>query len=259
MGGSVGYRTMGDGDWLVLIHGWCGNADIWSPIVPALAGGYRILAVTLPGFGGMAPPPKDGQTMGAMGAAVAHVLAHLGIDRAVLVGHSMGGPVMTEAAICAPERIRALVGLDTLTDRHYYGRVPDAEIARRHAEFAADYTGRMRGMIDDIVHPGTPETLRQSITDDMVMAAPMEFALDIKDWLLAWNAEERWPLVNCPALMLNSTWSARRAHPESMACFAATAVVPYDSGHFPMIEAPGMIVEKLKTCLAGLVCRHARD
>lgn len=259
MGGRVGYRTVGDGDWLVLVHGWCGNADIWNPIVPALARDYRTLALTLPGFGGMPPPPKEAQTIGAMGAAVAHVLAHLGIDGAVLVGHSMGGPVVTEAAILAPERIGALMGLDTLTDRDYYGRVPDAEIARRHADFATDYTGRMRGMIDNIVHPDTPETLRQSITDDMVSAAPMKFALDVKDRLFAWDAEERWPLVACPAVMLNSTWVARRAHPEPMGCFAATEVIPYDSGHFPMIEAPAMIVEKLKTCLAGRVYRHARD
>lgn len=259
MGGSIGYRALGSGGWLVLVHGWCGNADIWNPIVPALVRDYRILAVTLPGFGGMAPPPEAGRTIRAMGAAVARVLAHLGIDGAVLVGHSMGGPVVTEAAICAPERIRALVGLDTLTDRGYYGRVPDDEIARRHADFAAGYGGRMRTMIDNIVHPATPEALRQAITDEMVMAAPMEFALDIKDKLFAWDAEERWPLVSCPALLLNSAWVARLAHPQPMNCFAATEVVPYDSGHFPMVEAPTMIVEKLQTCLGKLVYRHRLD
>ncbi|PSJ54174.1 alpha/beta fold hydrolase [Kumtagia ephedrae] len=255
MGGRIGYRTLGAGDWLVLVHGWCGSADIWAPIAPALAHDRRVLAVTLPGFGGMMAPPDEGRTIGAMGAAVARLLAYLGVNDAVLVGHSMGGPVMTEAAIRAPERVRALIGLDTLTDRGYYGRVPDAEIARRHAEFAADYAGRMRAMIDTIVHPQTPEAARRAITGDMVAAAPEDFALDVKDRLFAWDAEERWPLVSCPALMLNSTWVARLADPQPMDCFAATEIVGYESGHFPMIEAPAMIVEKLITCLDRLVCR----
>jgi pimeloyl-ACP methyl ester carboxylesterase len=254
MGGQIGYRVSGsEGDWLVLIHGWCGNAEHWNEIAPELARDHRVLAVSHPGFGGMLPPPPAGQTIRAMGAAVAHLLTHLGIEDATLIGHSMGGPIMTEVAIIAPDRVKALIGLDTLTDRDYYGRVPDDELRRRHEEFAADYAGRMRAMIDIIVHPSTDEAVRQSITDDMIASAPPNFALDVKDDLFAWNAEERWPLVTCPAVMLNSVWVARLADPKPMACFSGTRVVEYDSGHFPMIEAPVMIVEKLRTCISELV------
>jgi len=201
----------------------------------------------------MLPPPPAGQTIRAMGAAVAHLLDYLGIEGATLIGHSMGGPIMTEVAIIAPERVRALIGLDTLTDRDYYGRVPADELLRRHAEFAADYAGRMRAMIDIIAHPSTHEAMRQAVTDDMIASAPATFALDVKDDLFAWDAEERWPLVSCPAIMLNSTWVARLADPKPMPCFSGIDVVEYDSGHFPMIEAPAMIVEKLRSCLATLV------
>lgn len=258
-GGLIGYRMLGSGRWLVLVHGWCGNADIWNPVLPSLARDFRILVVTLPGFGGMAAPPRSGRTIGAMGAAVAHVLACLSIDDAVLVGHSMGGPIMTEVAIAAPDRVRALLGLDTLTDRDYYDRVPNEEIARRHADFAADYAGRMRAMIDDITHPRTPETIRTAITHDMVTSAPMKYALDVRDRLFEWDAEKRWPLVHCPALMLNSAWVARLAPPEQMDCFAATTVVSYDCGHFPMAESPAMIVEKLKSCIGRLVYEQSSD
>lgn len=256
MGGQIGYRIFGTGgDWLVLIHGWCGNADHWTAIAPELASEHRILAVSHPGFGGMAAPPQNGHTIQGMGAAVKHVLAHLDIDDAILIGHSMGGPIMTEVAILAPKRIKALIGLDTLTDRDYYGRIPDDEITRRHDDFAADYAGRMRVMIDNIVHPSTTEAMRQTISDGMVASAPADFALDVKDDLFAWNAEERWPLVTCPALMLNSTWVARLASPDTMPCFSETEIIEYDSGHFPMLEAPAMIVEKLRTCIDRLVYR----
>lgn len=258
-GGQIGYRTFGsEGDWLVLIHGWCGSADHWNLIAPELSSDFRLLAVSHPGFGGMAAPGKAGQAVKAMGATVAHLLHHLNITGAILIGHSMGGPISTEVAIAAPDRVAGVIGLDTLSDRDYYGRVPDAEIRRRHDDFAVGYAANMRAMVNNIVHPTTDDALRQVITDEMIASAPAQFALDIKDDLFEWNAEERWPLVACPKMLLNSPWVARLAHPDPMPCFAETEIATYDSGHFPMIEAPAMIVEKLKTSLERLVYQKSR-
>ncbi|MGV8935787.1 MAG: alpha/beta fold hydrolase [Allorhizobium sp.] len=252
-GGSIGYRTYGrQGPWLILIHGWCGNAEQWNLIAPPLAQNFRVLAVSHPGFGGMPAPPTSGQTVKSMGAAVARLMAHLDIRGACLIGHSMGGPIATEVAIAAPDRVAALIGLDTLSDRDYYGRVPDDEIRRRHDDFAANYAANMRIMIDNIVHPSTGDDMRRTITADMIASAPSDFALDIKDDLFAWNVEERWPQVACAKILLNSTWVARLAHPDPMPCFAQTPIVTYESGHVPMVEAPAMIVEKIETCLAQM-------
>lgn len=194
-----------------------------------------------------------------MGLAVAHVLSRLDIKDAILIGHSMGGPISTEIAIAVPERIAGVIGLDTLSDRGYYGRVPDGEIRRRHDEFAKDYTGIMRQMVNDIVHPTTGEELRVLLTQGMLAAARPDFALDVKDDLFLWNAEDRWPMVSSPKMLLNSPWVARLADPEPMPCFAATRIENYESGHFPMIEAPVMIVEKLKTCIAWLASNKTAD
>lgn len=247
-GGRLGYRVVGTaGSWAVLIHGWCGSAGIWDEIVPPLAETGRVLVVSLPGFGGMAPPLSGSGTIRAMGAAVARVLDHLGVSGATLVGHSMGGPVATEVAIASPSRIGAVLGLDTLSDRTYYGHVPDQEIRRRHDEFLADYPGRMRSMVDDIVHPTTGEALRRSITDAMLTAAPPSFALEVRNDLFAWDVEQRWPLVTCPAALLNSPLVARLAEAEPIPCLATTPVDTYESGHFPMLEAPGLLNEKLRS------------
>jgi pimeloyl-ACP methyl ester carboxylesterase len=252
-GGQIGYRTLGTGgDWLVLIHGWCGSADHWNLVAPQLEHGHRLLVVSHPGFGGMAPPPREGRKIEAMGRAVAKVLDHLDIWKATLIGHSMGGPIAVETTIATPERVCGFIGLDTLSDRGYYGRVADEEIARRRRHFAADYGANMRMMVDAIVCPTTTDEMRAQLTRGMLASAPADFALDINEDLFAWNAEERWPLVACPKMLLNSPLVARLADPESMPCFAATEIAAYDSGHFPMIEAPAMIVEKIRNCLAQL-------
>lgn len=259
-GGQIGYRTEGDaGSWLVLIHGWCGSAEHWDVIVPDLTSDHRVLIVTHPGFGGTMEPPARGQTIKAMGLAVVHALEHLDITDATLIGHSMGGPISTEVAIAAPGRVLGLIGLDTLSDRDYYGRVPDDEIRRRHDDFAPDYQGKMRQMVDIIVHPTTSDMQRISLTDGMIAAARPGFALDVKDDLFLWNAEDRWPLVACPKMLLNSSHVARLAHPEPMACFRGTPIETYDSGHFPMIEDPAMIVEKLKACVVRLASASGDD
>ncbi|HEY0122460.1 MAG TPA: alpha/beta hydrolase [Rhizobium sp.] len=259
-GGQIGYRIEGNaGSWLVLVHGWCGSANHWDLIAPKLARDHQILIVSHPGFGGMAEPPATGQTIRAMGAAVAHILDHLDIKGSILIGHSMGGPISTEIAIAAPNRVAGLIGLDTLSDRDYYGRVPDEEIRTRHDDFAPDYHGNMRRMVDNIVHPTTSPAMRALLTEGMIAAARPDFALDVKDDLFLWNAEDRWPLVKCPKILLNSPHVARLAHPDPMPCFAETSIETYESGHFPMIEAPALIVEKLRTCIAKLASARNRD
>ena len=248
-GGRIGYRVVGTaGRWTVLIHGWCGSAAVWDDIVPALAEDGRVLAVSLPGFGGMAPPPSGAETIGAMGAAVAHALDHLDVSGATLVGHSLGGPVATEVAIASPSRTGAVLGLDTLSDRTYYGRVPDHEIRRRCDDFLVDYPGRMRSMVDAIVHPTTRAALRRSITDAMLAAASPFFALHVRNDLLAWDVEQRWPLVTCAAILLNSPLLTRLAEADPIPCLATTPVDTYDSGHFPMLEAPNLLNEKMRSC-----------
>ncbi len=251
-GGRIGYRASGtSGDWIALIHGWCGSAAHWDAILPDLARDHRVLTVSHPGFGGMDAPPPAGRTVAAMASAVAVVIDHLGISDVTLIGHSMGGPIATEVAIVRPAQVRAVLGLDTLSDRDYYGRQTAEEIARRRAYFEENFSGRMRAMVDNIVHPATPEPLRAQIAAGMA-ATPAAFALDMKDDLFAWDAEARWPLVSCPAMLLNSPHVARLAHPDPMPCFTNTKIATYDSGHFPMIEAPEALVPSLRRCIALL-------
>lgn len=250
-GGEIGFAVAGEGDWLVLIHGWCGSAAHWNALLPDLAADHRVLTVTLPGFGGMSAPPKQGRTIRAMAAAVSAVLDRVEAQNATLVGHSMGGPIATEVALSSSRPVAALLGLDTLSDRGYYGRQTPREIARRRRQFESDYSARMREMVDLIVHPSTPETIRQEIAAGMA-ATPAQFALDVKDDLFAWDAEARWPLVPCPALLLNSPHVARLADPAAMPCFAETEIAHYDSGHFPMIEAPALLLPVLRQCLSRL-------
>ncbi len=93
----------------VLVHGACHGAWCWDQVAARLrAKGHRVLAVDLPGHGRRAALVRRAG-MEAYGRAVADAMALEGVSRAVLVGHSMGGPVISKAAELARDRIRHLV------------------------------------------------------------------------------------------------------------------------------------------------------
>lgn len=97
---------IGDGPPAVLLHGQPGNAGDWGPVTIRLRERMRVIAPDRPGYGrtgGRAAGFRDNA------AAVVALLDRLGIESAVVVGHSWGAGVALAAAIRFPERVRALV------------------------------------------------------------------------------------------------------------------------------------------------------
>lgn len=106
---TIDYFAAGAGRPLVLVHGITESRRTWDPLVaPLIAAGYRVYALDLRGHGDSSrTPPFDLATMvGDVGA----VLAHEGLDDALLVGHSLGGAVVS--AYAAGGRCRAVVNVD---------------------------------------------------------------------------------------------------------------------------------------------------
>lgn len=103
--------TRGAGDPVVLLHGFPTSSRLWHALVPDFAPGHRLVIADLPGFG-RSDPPRLG-VAGAAGCA-AHadalraLLDDLGVERAILVGHGMGGGVAQAFAVQWPERVSAL-------------------------------------------------------------------------------------------------------------------------------------------------------
>jgi pimeloyl-ACP methyl ester carboxylesterase len=105
------YDRAGSGPPLVLIHGLGSARTVWKLIEPALAASYEVIAVDLPGHG--KTPWVKGTPMDPRSLA-GHVLETLdacGIERAHLVGNSLGGWTALEMAGAAPERVLSVTGL----------------------------------------------------------------------------------------------------------------------------------------------------
>lgn len=108
-GRAIRYLTMGEGEGppVVLLHGFGGDLNGWMFNQPALAARHRTLAIDLPGHGGSEKRLEEGDVAGLARIIVAALQA-LGIDRAHLVGHSLGGAVALDIALRHPNRVASL-------------------------------------------------------------------------------------------------------------------------------------------------------
>ena len=104
------YREAGppDAPALVLLHGIGDDSATWEPVVAALARYHRVITPDLLGHGGSAKPRAD-YSIGGFANGVGDLLTVLGVERASVVGHSLGGGVAMQFAYQHPERCERLV------------------------------------------------------------------------------------------------------------------------------------------------------
>jgi pimeloyl-ACP methyl ester carboxylesterase len=101
------YRMMGEGPALLLLHGIGDSSASWVPLMPALAERYTVIAPDLLGHGNSARPRAD-YSVAAYANGMRDLLEVLGVDRATVVGHSLGGGVAAQFAYQYPERCERL-------------------------------------------------------------------------------------------------------------------------------------------------------
>lgn len=105
---SLYYEEHGAGEPLVLLHGGIGAGEMFGAIMPALAAGRRVITVDLQGHGGTADVDRQLRPE-TMADDVAALIVHLGLERADVMGYSLGGLVALRTAIQHPQVVRRLV------------------------------------------------------------------------------------------------------------------------------------------------------
>ena len=102
------YRIAGSGPPVVLIHGMVNSSRHWEQVALRLADDYTVVAPDLIGHGDSTTPRGD-YSLGAHAASIRDLLAAIGIDRATIVGHSLGGGVAMQFFWQFPQRTERLV------------------------------------------------------------------------------------------------------------------------------------------------------
>ena len=225
---------------LVLVHGWTCDDTSWSAQVPALSKKYRVITIDLPGHGKSGMPKGGAFTMDLFARAVEAVRVEAKADRLVLVGHSMGTPVIRQYARLYPRHVAALVLVDGVVGLG----APPPPGANAPALPQAD---QMRGpgglktretMIRGMFLPSTPKPIQDHVLK-MMLGAPeataygaMTATFDPAIWKEA-------VVLTMPALGIFADKSAL-ANPD----FTRKVLPNYEhheipgTGHFLMMEKP---------------------
>jgi pimeloyl-ACP methyl ester carboxylesterase len=107
-GDRLAYRDNGDGEVLLLIHGMAGSSDTWRSVIPQLSKNFRVIALDLLGHGESAKPRSD-YSLGAFAVLLRDFLDELGVSRATVVGHSLGGGVAMQFVYQHPDYVQRLI------------------------------------------------------------------------------------------------------------------------------------------------------
>ncbi len=106
------FRMAGKGDAVLLIHGIGDSSDTWRDVMPGLAKHYRVIAPDLLGHG-QSDKPRADYSLAAYANGMRDLLSVLGVERATIVGHSLGGAVAMQFAYQFPDRCERLVLVGT--------------------------------------------------------------------------------------------------------------------------------------------------
>ena len=224
---------------LMLVHGWTCDDSSWAGQVPALTSKYRVLTLDLPGHGKSGAIDAGRFSMDLFARAMEAVRVEAGVDRLVLVGHSMGTPVIRQYARLYPQRVTALVLVDGVV---VLGAPPRPGVQPAQAPVP----DRMRGpdgrknreaMIRGMFTPATPAPLQEHVLK-MMLAAPeataygaMVATFDPKNWTS--------DVMTMPVLGLFADKSALGNPDATKKLFPAYEhhEIP-GTGHFLMMEKP---------------------
>jgi len=236
-GVSIVFQDQGKGDIaLVFIHGWCCDRSYWRKQVPHFVLNYRVVTIDLAGHGDSGTKRKA-WTMKAFGEDVAVVVKKLGLKKVILIGHSMGGAVIAEAAGLMPKKVIGLVGVDTFhnVELKYSTEQINLIVAPVRADFSKETKNHVRNFM--FTSHSDPELVKK-IANDM-SSAPPKIGVATLEAYLSNDLLSTLKSVQAPTHCINSdrfpltNIEVGRRHFHSFKVKLMSNV-----GHFNMIEDP---------------------
>jgi len=236
-GTPISYEVYGAGEpTLVFVHGWSCDARYWREQVPYFSRKQRVVTLDLAGHGhsGFGRPRYD---MKAFGEDVRAVTEATGSHQVILIGHSMGGPVIAEAARLMPSRVIGLIGIDTFDNIEYpmTRKQVDELVAPLKRNFRKGSRQFAREMIASRTDPG----LREWILADMSAAAPWAAISAMEEMMaqhISGEAARIFEDIRIPVVCVNGglwplDYAANRRH-----MFSFDAIVLKEADHFLMLD-----------------------
>jgi len=238
---------------ILLVHGWCCDASTLAPQRTFLAARHRVVAPDLPWHGGSAGPAGP-PSMDVLLRALAGLCAHLGLDRPVVIGHSMGGALALQLATRTAVAPRAVVLLDARID------APGGPLHAAREKLVARLRGPgFRDAMRDVVRrrfsaPDDDAAIVGRVAD-LMASAPQEVMVELMSGMNATDYVADLRACPCPVLFIGASTpvvplaSIAAARPDA----ALGQVV--GAGHFLPLLVPDQVNAMLRRFLEQRAAR----
>lgn len=258
-GTPISYEVYGQGEpTLVFVHGWSCDARYWRAQVPHFSKKHRVVMLDLAGHG-HSGSTRTKYMMLSFGEDVRAVVEAVGSRSTILIGHSMGGSVIAEAARLMPKRTMGLIGIDTLENVEY--PLTQEAFDQMLAPFKKDFPVACQQFVKEMMLPSTDPLIRDWILSDM-SAAPPAVAISAMNEVLSQYVtgelakifdEIRAPVVTVNGDLWPIDYEANRRHMSSF-----DAIVLKNTDHFLMIDRAEEFNKALEKAIETILTKKAK-
>ena len=249
-GVPIQYSVQGKGDTaLVFVHCWACDRTYWDSQVAEFAKNYRVVTIDLPGHG----PSGQGRkswSISSFGDDVKTVVTKLDLKRVVLVGSSMGGPISLEAARAMPDRVVAVVPVDSLlnVEQKITPEQVDAVMNQMQTDYKATVTGLMNQFF---FSPTTPAAVKERVIKDAT-SRPQEMAIAIMRGIFTHDVLPTLRETKVPIHAINGDRAPTALEVNRKYVPQFDATILKGVGHYPMLEDPARFNQALAEILKKL-------
>lgn len=238
-GTPIAYQVQGEGEpTLIFVHGWSCDSRYWRHQVPTFSERHRVVTLDLAGHG-HSGSSRSVYSMKAFGEDVLAVMREINGGPFILIGHSMGGPVIASAARLSPEGILGLVAVDTL--QNVEQPLSLEAMDQMKAPLVEDFPAGCRAFVETMMKPGLEPNLREWILADMASAPPAVALSAIDEMLSLYVAGETAalfdgspiPVIGIYADLWPVETEINRRHMNSF-----EAIIVPETGHFLNLGDP---------------------
>ncbi|MCP5047821.1 MAG: alpha/beta hydrolase [bacterium] len=236
-GNPIAYDVQGKGDIaLVLVHCWCCNKGFWDAQVPYFSKKYKVVTIDLPGHG-ESGKKRAAWTMKAYGEDVAIVVNQLKLKRMILVGHSMGGPVIAYAAGLLKDKVIGLIGVDTFINVE--AKYPKEQFEQFLAPFRGDFPAGVKIFMKYMFLPNADPAVKNRVIDTL-SSAKKEVGVGTMEEILKIDLAKVVKDANVHIRCINSEMFRTQNNIEANKRHARSFEVKFmkDVGHFLHMENP---------------------
>jgi 3-oxoadipate enol-lactonase len=249
---DLAVQVEGEGPNIVFVHGYTTSSGFWRSQIEEFSTSYRVVAFDLRGHGSSSKSTDVPYTIEAFAQDLVGILHELRIERTILVGLSMGGPVVMKTTFEHPELVRALVLADT--SAYGFGGAVHASTVVTHIKEVGVEAASVE-VIEHSFDRATDEAIVEWARQE-VRKVPFHVARDAILSIGDFDARDRLAEITQPTLVvagakdkITPVFQSEDLHRRIAG--SRLALIP-GSNHFPMVEQPALFNAVLREFLESL-------